>query len=101
MKLNYNKPMLFYQDAKGEIENYSDSCSPRIRLVYPDGKIEWCSLDIEHFENSVFKYGLALTFSIKPCYGDQFKNSKSAIKIINEYDKSQGYKPMVLIEVIK
>jgi hypothetical protein len=93
-KLNYNRPMMFYQDACGLISSYNNAS--RVRIVYPDGKVEWASLAFSGEAFTIFDYGY--TFGkYRPCYlehRNRFKNAKEAIEFIHEFDKKEGYQPM-------
>lgn len=93
-KLDYSRPMMFYQDAKGLISSYGNAS--RVRIIYPNGNVEWISLafsgeNYHNFINDAYNFG-----TNKPCYLNMntFKNARQAIKFINKYDKGYEYQPM-------
>ena len=70
----------------------------RLRLVYPDGKIEWMSFE-------TLKVSDVYVFNRPPCYieenGWKTKNPPNtfnqAMCVIADYDRQYGFKPMEFI----
>lgn len=88
------RPAMFYQD--GDIRGNEISMNaPRIRIVYPDGLVEWCNL----YQHEEIWHPPVQMFNNIPCYIysrglKKAKNFKAAIKLINTYDIECGFKPM-------
>lgn len=81
------RPAMFYQDGDG----ISDGIifGPRIRIVYPNGKIEWCSLSRT--------LPLTYMFEREPCYLEvlnRANNFEDALKIIAKFDEGENFPPM-------
>lgn len=87
------RPAMFYQDG------ISDNIlfGPRIRIVYPNGNVKWCSL----LQNSVYFGHMRYTFDTVPCYLQERsrppKTFREALRIIQESDKEDGFPKMVFI----
>lgn len=88
------RPAMFYQDGR---DDSSLSWGPRIRIVYPNGKIEWLTLVDDRFD-------LFNEFSFKriPCYlSDNLltkaRNFKDAIRIITKHDNEYKFAEMIFI----
>lgn len=89
MKWNENiakkRPSMWYQDGAGDL--YSINYGPRIRIIYPNGKIEWATLYKTY-------YGYSHSFNSTPCYINNHyycdhipKNQTEAIALMNQYDE--------------
>ena len=96
-----SRPLFFYQNGRrsGDRDRIQDLLNgPRIRIVYPNGNIEWAtSVDSEYLQ-SLFSF----TDKKPPCYLEEeylrdFKrkkptNIKEALDLIKFHDKQCGYK---------
>ena len=102
-------PALFMQWAGVGIENYERKdfgviFAHRLRLVYPNGLIEWMSFENITTMGDIDKY----LFSKPPCYLKENgwvnpntpKTFNQAMCIISDYDRNYGYPPMEFIEEI-
>jgi hypothetical protein len=91
-KFSGKRPVLFYQHAFGEGAHLQLTRGPRIRIFYPDGKVEWATCQ---------DYFLAgLTFRIRPCWlnrRDTPKNMKKALALAREFDSEEGFGEMEFI----
>ena len=97
------RPALFMQWAetkpnkRNHDADYWTSSAQRIRIVYPKGNIEWCSL-----ATSVDPYGVFI-WSVRPCYLINLKDAlmpktfREAMRLIDAFDDASGYKPMEFI----
>jgi len=77
--MKYDRPMMFYQPGD---KNSWD----RIRLVYPDGTMEWYSL----INVDLFNYHPIFTI---PCYliNKDIKSAKNSIKLMHKYDRKRCF----------
>lgn len=92
-------PAMFYQEglAYNNFWERTLSFGPRIRIVYPNGQIEWSTL-VEGYYDDFNKF----SFEALPCYlSDNFltkaRNFKDAIRIITEYDNENEFPEMIFI----
>lgn len=89
------RPAIFYQDGNGLSDGIING--PRIRIVYPDGNVEWCSLSSNSMYLGIQRY----TFDRVPCYLQELvrppKTFFGALELINESDKEEGFPEMIFI----
>lgn len=100
-KISGKRPLMFYQEANGHETSYRSG--PRIRIFYPDGHSEWCSLAFSGPDNSADYY----EFNTAPCWEtirtapdgrekriDPPKNMILAIMRASKYDRKHGWGKM-------
>lgn len=89
-RINFNRVTMWYQDGSMTIGVY---LGPRIRIFYPNGKSEWCTLqrDVDG-QLSVALYA----FYHRPCWMRNIRpgTATRAFQLAQEYDKSIGFGPM-------
>lgn len=92
MKWNKNtakkRPSMWYQDGNEKALNRF-IYGPRVRIVYPNGVVEWASLDKNIRDTDYL-------FNTKACYIAWLKailpkNQAEAIKIMNRFDKQSCF----------
>ena len=93
--------VMLYQKAdtdKYPIHDCGVLSSDRIRIIYPDGKTEWASLQTN-------PPSMRYVFGEIPCWAldDRnealtFKNGKQAFEVMCEYDKGENWKPAILVD---
>lgn len=86
IKKKTGRVSMWYQNGKPR----SLIDGPRIRLIYPDGKIEWANLSI--FVGRDNNYQL---FTCAPCYLPEWKSrvtKKEAENIMHKWDKKMRFK---------
>lgn len=87
------KIMFFYQEGLNLI-NGPDR--PRIRVVYPDGKVQYKYLE-SHWDS--FRDVCWGNFKVNKKIGEysQFKDTKTALKEMAKFDKKSGYKKAIFL----
>jgi hypothetical protein len=89
MIVSGKRPVMFYQEGT---RCWGAQCGPRVRIFYPNGKTEWCSLT-----SSTTLYD----FNDPPCWTYNNKGNPmkprgiaKAMRMAQEYDAEQGFPKM-------
>jgi hypothetical protein len=105
-KISNKKPAMFFQPGNPDLPD-DLLHGARIRIFYPDGKVEWASFWKMHSEDESESY----FFSAKPCWFDinhneedgtftrrtPPKSMKEAISRARKYDREHGFPTMKLV----
>jgi len=83
------KAALYYQ--KGNVKSMYLYYRDRLRIIYPNGKMQWLLLQ-GYWEWRDVCYGNACQNKPHEEWHSQFPSFKHAVKAMNEFDKRQGYK---------
>ena len=85
-KFSGKRPVMFYQPGSND-NSSSYLYGPRIRIFYPNGNVEWCSLA-----------GPSFTFDDEPCWfiivPKRSRTMTLAIDAANRYDVNSTFPPM-------
>jgi hypothetical protein len=92
-KFSGKRPVMFYQKANDTSLAYIGG--DRIRIFYPDGRTEWCTLalsGIDYDDTDLYQF-------VSPCWENvsgtlRSRNMVEAIARANAYDQSNGWGKM-------
>lgn len=87
--ISQKRPILMFQ--AGRRRDRGLLWGPRLRLFYPDGHVEWLSVDSS---------AELFAFNKPPCWikDTSPKNMKEAMQLAMHFDKEHGWPPMLFVE---
>ena len=93
-KYSGKRPTMWYQRAEGK--QYDILNADRIRIIFPNGKIEWCSLSEFTAERLKVLDQPIHFFSTTPCYLRYYgvekpTNHQEALTVMRRFDRQEGY----------
>jgi hypothetical protein len=102
----FNYPRMYYQP--GTDESTLAVAGSRVRIIYPDGRAEWCLLSSmkpshEWADGRCDSYNEAYTFEEPCCYlaGGGSAYGMVTLRIMREYDERRGFPPAEFLGEIK